>query len=64
MYEVMKMTNALREMILKHGSPVEIKKAAIAGSMRSLRQAGLRKLRDGLIPLDELLTTTVGDDVI
>jgi type IV pilus assembly protein PilB len=64
MYEVMKMTNALREMILKHGSPVEIKKAAIAGGMRSLRQAGLRKLRDGLIPLDELLTTTVGDDVI
>lgn len=64
MYEVMKMTNALREMILKHGSPVEIKKAAINGGMRSLRQAGLRKLRDGMIPLDELLTTTVGDDVI
>jgi type IV pilus assembly protein PilB len=64
MYELMKMTNKLRETILHGGSPVEIKRAAISDGMRSLRQAGLKKLREGIVPLDELLTTTVGDDAL
>jgi type IV pilus assembly protein PilB len=64
MYEVMRMTDKLRESILRGGSPVEIKRAAVSDGMRTLRQAGLRKLREGLIPLDELLTTTVGDEVV
>ena len=62
-YEMMTMTNALREIILKSGSPVEIKAAALRGGMRSLRQAALLKMRAGLISLDAVLTSTVSDDV-
>lgn len=62
-YELMQMSVPLREIILKHGTPVEIKRGAIRGGMRSLRQAALRKLKDGLISLEEVLTVTVKDDV-
>ena len=64
LFEVMRMTDALREAILGEGSPVEIKKGAIRGGMRSLRQAALLKLKTGLISIDEVLTSTVGDDVV
>lgn len=63
-YEMMTMTNPLREIILKSGSPVEIKQAALRGGMRSLRQAALLKMRAGLISLDEVLTATVSDEII
>jgi type IV pilus assembly protein PilB len=62
-YEVMQMSTPLREIILKGGSPVDIKRSAIKGGMRSLRQAALRKLKVGLISIDQVLNTTVGDDV-
>lgn len=61
-YEVMQMSTPLREIILKQGSVVEIKNAAIRGGMRSLRQAALAKFKLGLISIDEVLTTTVRDD--
>ena len=61
-YEIMTMSNPLREIILKSGSPVEIKQAALRGGMRSLRQAALIKLRAGLISLEQVLTTTVSDE--
>jgi type IV pilus assembly protein PilB len=63
-YELMLMSTPLREIILAEGSPVEIKKAAIRGGMKSLRQAALMKFRQGLIALDQVLTSTVGDDQI
>jgi type IV pilus assembly protein PilB len=61
-YELMVMTTPLREIILKEGSPVEIKRAAIRGGMRTLRQASLMKLKEGLISIEQVLTTTVPDD--
>lgn len=61
-YELMQMSTPLREQILKGGSPVEIKKAAIAGGTKSLRQAALQKLKAGLISLDQVLTVTISDD--
>jgi type IV pilus assembly protein PilB len=61
-YELMQMSTPLREIILKEGSPVEIKRAAIRGGMRSLRQAALMKLKQGEISLEEVLTVTVEDD--
>lgn len=63
-YEVMQMSTPLREIILKEGSPVEIKRAAIKGGMRSLRQAALQKLKDGLVSLEEVLTATIKDDQV
>jgi type IV pilus assembly protein PilB len=61
-YEVMQMSNPLRETILRNGSVLELKHGAIQGGMRTLRQAALNKLKAGLIPLDQVLTMTVGDD--
>ena len=61
-FEVMQMTAPLRDMIMKGGSALEIKQAALKGGMRSLRQAALSKLKAGVIPLEQVLTTTVGDD--
>lgn len=64
LYEVMMMSTPLREVILKNGSPVEIKRGALKGGMRSLRQAALMKLKQGMIPLEQVLTVTVTDEAI
>ena len=62
LYEVMLMSTPLREIILKGGSPVEIKRAALRGGMKSLRQAALRKLKVGQISVEEVLNVTVKDE--
>lgn len=62
MYEVMTITDNLREAILGNGGPLEIKKAALRGGMRSLRRAGLMKLKKGEISLEQLISTTVGEE--
>ncbi len=64
LFEVMQMSGPLREIVLKQGTPIEIKKAAIRGGMKTLRQAALTKMKTGLIPLEEVLATTLGDDQI
>jgi type II secretory ATPase GspE/PulE/Tfp pilus assembly ATPase PilB-like protein len=58
----MRMSTPLREIILKGGSPVDIKRAALRGGMRSLRQAALRKLKVGQVSVEEVLTVTVKDE--
>jgi len=61
-YEIMPMSNPLREILGKNGTGLELKRAAIRGGMRSLRQAALRKLKTGLISLEQVLMSTIGDD--
>jgi type II secretory ATPase GspE/PulE/Tfp pilus assembly ATPase PilB-like protein len=56
------MSNVLRETILRDASPLEIKQGAVNGGMRSLRQAAIAKFKQGIIPLEQVLTMTVGDD--
>lgn len=63
MYEVMLMTDTLRDAILGGLGPVEIKKAALRGGMRSLRKAGLMKLKKGEISFEQLVAMTVSDEV-
>lgn len=62
MYEVMTMTDVLREAILSGAGPVEIKRAALKGGMRSLRKAGLMKLKKGEISFEQLLAMTISDE--
>ncbi len=62
MYEVMLMTDTLRDAILSGAGPVEIKKAALRGGMRSLRKAGLMKLKKGEISFEQLVAMTVSDE--
>ena len=61
LYELMTMTDTLRDAILKNATTVEIKHAAIRGGMRSLRRAALLKLKQGVISIDQVIGTTVGD---
>lgn len=63
-FEMMKMTTAVKEAIYKGASPLEVKRCAIRDGMRTLRQAALLKLRGGLTIVEEVLNTTVGDDTL
>jgi type IV pilus assembly protein PilB len=61
-FEVMTITDELREAILGDGGPLEIKRAALKGGMRSLRRAGLMKLKKGEISFEELISITISDE--
>lgn len=63
-FEMMKMSSGVKEAIYKGASPLEIKRHAIRDGMRTLRQAALLKLRNGLTIVEEVLNTTVADDVV
>jgi type IV pilus assembly protein PilB len=61
LFELMTMTDTLRQAILKNATTVELKQAAIRGGMRTLRQSALLKLKSGLISIEEASTVTVKD---
>jgi type IV pilus assembly protein PilB len=59
LYEVMEITDELRELILVGASALELKKKALDGGMISLRRSGLIKVTQGQTTLDEVLRETV-----
>ena len=61
LYEVLQVGDEVREQILQGASTGEIKKGAIQLGMRTLRQAALQKLREGVTSVEEILKTTVED---
>lgn len=63
-FEVLRLTTAVKEAIYRNGSPIEIKRQASRDGMRTLRRAALLKLKAGLTTIEEVLNTTVGDDVL
>ncbi|PWT91702.1 MAG: type IV-A pilus assembly ATPase PilB [Acidobacteria bacterium] len=60
LFEVLEVTDNIRELILVGASALEIKRKAIEEGMISLRQSGLEKLRLGLTTIEEVLRETVG----
>lgn len=60
-YEMLPVTLKVRESILKGATPVEIKQAAIADGMLTLRASALSKLRMGITTVQEVLNSSVGD---
>ena len=60
-YEVMTLTDELRSMILRGGSAAELKAAAVAGGMRTLREAAVAKVRQGVTSVEEALRVTEAD---
>ncbi len=60
-YEVMTLSDDLRGMILRGGSVVELKAAAMERGMRTLRQAAVRKVRQGATSVEEALRVTEPD---
>ncbi len=61
LFEVLKVTNSIREIILSKGQPREIKEIAMKNGMISLRQSGLTKIKDGVTTVEEVLRETVKD---
>ncbi|MDA1093728.1 MAG: type IV-A pilus assembly ATPase PilB [Acidobacteria bacterium] len=59
LYEVLEMTNDLREMILMGSSTLEIRKKAVEDGMLTLRTSGLHKIAAGQTTIEEVLKETV-----
>jgi type IV pilus assembly protein PilB len=58
-YEVMPITEALRDMILKSASTAELRAQAQKEGMKTLRQAGLMKVLEGTTTVEEVLRVTL-----
>src|SRR5712692_2835911 len=54
-YEMLRMTNSLKELIRKKASEDELRKAAIAGGTRFLLDDGFSKVLEGMTNLEELV---------
>jgi type IV pilus assembly protein PilB len=61
LYEVMPMKEEVKELILARASTTEIKKEAIRLGMKTLRQSGIHKIRNGLTTVEEILRATMED---
>jgi len=58
-YEVMPISEELRDAILKNASTAELRSMAQSQGMRSLRQAGLLKVLEGTTTVEEVLRVTL-----
>ncbi len=59
LYEVMEVTDELRELILVGASALELRRKAVDEGMLTLRASGLQKIRDGVTSVEEVLRETV-----
>jgi len=62
LYEVMPIKEEIKELILQGASVFDIKKAAVAGGMKTLRASGLLKVKAGLTSLEEVVENTFPDN--
>lgn len=59
LYEVMEITDELRELIIIGASAIELRKRAVELGMITLRESGLYKLREGITTIEEVVKETV-----
>jgi type IV pilus assembly protein PilB len=59
LYEVMEITDELRELILVGASALELRKKAVDLGMITLRRSGLIKIMNGMTTLEEVMRETV-----
>lgn len=57
-YQVMPISEAMQEIILKDGSALEIASQARKEGVKSLREAGLHKVKQGVTSLEEVIAVT------
>ncbi|MGA2361373.1 MAG: type IV-A pilus assembly ATPase PilB [Candidatus Aminicenantales bacterium] len=62
LFEVMRIDEDIREMILSRAQSREIKKKAIEKGMLTLRRSGLTKIKGGITSVEEVLRETVRDE--
>src|SRR5436190_8769658 len=59
LYEVMEVSEELRELILVGASGLELRRKAIDEGMITLRASGLRKVKEGMTSIEEVVRETV-----
>lgn len=59
LFEVMEITEDIRELILSGATVVELRRKAIEEGMITLRQSGLHKIREGITTIEEVVRETV-----
>jgi len=59
LYEVMEITDELRELVIIGASAIELRRKAIELGMITLRGSGLCKLREGITTIEEVVKETV-----
>jgi type IV pilus assembly protein PilB len=59
LYEVMEVTESIRDLVMVGATAVEIKRKALEEGMLTLRASGLEKIRQGITSLEEVLRETV-----
>ncbi len=59
LYEVMEISEELRELILIGASALELRRKAIEDGMVTLRGSGLQKIREGVTTIEEVVRETV-----
>jgi type IV pilus assembly protein PilB len=60
LYEVMEMSEAIRDLVMVGATAVDIRRRAVEEGMLTLRTSGLEKIRQGITTLDEVLRETTG----
>ncbi len=61
LYEVMRFTEELKELVLQGASTAELKTAAIRAGMSSLRMSGIKKIAEGVSTPEEIMRVTMAD---
>jgi type IV pilus assembly protein PilB len=61
LYEVMPMTDRLKEMVLQGASSAELKQQMISEGINTLRLSGINKILEGTTTLEEISRVTVSD---
>ncbi len=61
LYEVMRFTDSLKEMVLQGASTAELKLGAVKNGMGTLRMSGIRKVLDGVTTPEEIMRVTMAD---
>jgi type IV pilus assembly protein PilB len=61
LYEVMPMKEEVKELVLSRASTSEVKKEAIRLGMKTLRQSGIAKIKEGVTTVEEVLRSTIDD---
>jgi type IV pilus assembly protein PilB len=58
LYEVMYIRDNLKELILQGASTAELREAGRKNGMKTLRESGLQKVRDGMTTIEEVMRVT------
>lgn len=64
LFEVMEVTEEIKDLILSRAQSYQIKKKAIEQGMVTLRQSGLIKIKEGITSIEEVLRETVKDSEV